>query len=129
MNDVQEETDDMEWEEMGREEKLERVKRNKEGWEVIRFAKNIVLELGEKAVSWTENKHIRDLLKDIVHEGWKRMKTEKVLRMITNSEKDIQNMIIEYCVQIRADEESLLAALRLEEEKQNRLESIKTDPW
>ena len=34
-------------------------------------------------------------------------------------------MIIEYCVQIRADEESLLAALRLEEEKQNRLERTK----
>ena len=34
MNDTQEETDDMEWEEMGREEKLERVRKKKEGWEI-----------------------------------------------------------------------------------------------
>ena len=43
---------------------------------MIRFAKDIVLELGEKAVSWTVNKHIRDCLEDIVHEGWKRIETE-----------------------------------------------------
>ena len=49
MNDAQEETDDMEWEEMGMEEKLERVRKKKEDWEIVRFAKNIVLELGERA--------------------------------------------------------------------------------
>ena len=51
MKDAQEETDDMEREEVGREEKLERVRRKKEGWEVVRFAKVIVLELAEKAVT------------------------------------------------------------------------------
>ena len=45
MNDAQEETDDMEWEEVGREEKLEKVRRKKEVWEVARFAKGMVLEL------------------------------------------------------------------------------------
>ena len=70
---------------MGREEKLERVRKKKEGWEIVRFTKNIVLELGERAVTWTENTHIRDWLEEIILEGWKRI--ERVLRIIKNQEK------------------------------------------
>ena len=44
MNDAQEETEDMEWEGMGREEKLERARRKKEGRDVFRFVKGIILE-------------------------------------------------------------------------------------
>ena len=84
----------MEWEGMGREEKLERARRKKEGWEVVRFAKDIVLGLGERAVSWSENNHIRDWLEEIVQEGWRRIETGRVLRIINNLEMDIQKRLI-----------------------------------
>ena len=38
---------------------------------------------------------------------------------------DIQKRIIEYCLQRQAEEESMLSALKLEEEKQKRLERSK----
>ena len=80
MNDAQEETDDMEWEEVGREERLERVRRKKEGWEVARFAKGMVLELAEKAVTIAENKFVSEWLEEIMLEGWRRIETGRALR-------------------------------------------------
>ena len=90
MNDAQEETDDMEWEEVGRQEKLEKARRKKKGWELVRFAKGIVLELGEKAVNRAENKHVSECLEDIVLEGWRRIETGRALRSINNLEKEVQ---------------------------------------
>ena len=47
MNDTQEETDDMEWEEMGREEKLLIVSKKKEHWVVTRNLRAIILDILE----------------------------------------------------------------------------------
>ena len=46
--------------------------------------------------------------------------------MINNQEKEVQNRIIEYCVQVKAEEVSLMTALRLEVEKHKRLERKKS---
>ena len=123
MNNAQEDTDDMEWEEVGREEKLERARRKKEGWELVRFAKGIVLELGEKAVTRAENKHVSECLEYIVLEGWRRIETGRALRSINNLEKEVQNRIVEYCVQMRTEEISLMT------EEAGKKESPENDPW
>ena len=47
MNGAQEETDDMEWEEMGREEKLLIVSKKKEHWVVTRNLRAIILDILE----------------------------------------------------------------------------------
>ena len=66
MNDAQEETDDMEWEEMGREDKLEVVRRKKEQWEVTRNARAILIELIEGTVKWVEEKPMRQLVDEFM---------------------------------------------------------------
>ena len=112
----------MEWEWMGRDEKLERVRKKKESWEVSRMSKAIAVELVEEAISWTEEKPMREILEEIVLEGWRNMETARVLRMISDSEQEIQSRVVRYCLEKKAEEESLLLTLRLEEERQRRLE-------
>ena len=65
---------------------------------------------------------MREILEEIVLEGWRNMETARVLRMISDSEQEIQSRVVRYCLEKKAEEESLLLTLRLEEERQRRLE-------
>ena len=65
---------------------------------------------------------MREILEEIVLEGWRNMETARVLRMISDSEQEIQSRVVRYCLETKAEEESLLLTLRLEEERQRRLE-------
>ena len=80
----------------------------KESWEVSRISMSTVMEVVEGAVTWSEEKPMRELVEDIVMEGWRDIEASRIMRMITNSENEIQEK--------RADEESLLSTLVLEEE-------------
>ena len=122
MNDTQEEKDDMEWEEMGREEKLERVWKKKERWEVSRISMSIVVDLVQEAVAWSEEKPLREIVEDIVLEGWRNIETARIMKMIADSEAEIQGRVVRYCLEKKAEEESLILTLKLEEERQKRLE-------
>ena len=79
-NIMQEDTEVMEWEEMGKEEKLEKARKKKEKWKVARMINLITMEMVEKAVSRSENSHVKQILEDTIQEGWRRImrKEEKV---------------------------------------------------
>ena len=121
MNDTQEETDDMEWEEMGRDEKLERVRKKKERWEISKMSMAIVMDLVKEAVAWSEEKPIREIVEDIVLEGWRHIETVRIMKTILDSEDEIQGRVMRYCLEKKAEEECLLLTLKLEEERQRRL--------
>ena len=124
MNDAQEETDDMEWEEMGREEKLEIVRKKKEHWEVTRNARAIIVDLLEDAIAWAEEKPMRQLVNEIVLEGWRKMEIKRINNIIVSSDTEVQRRLMEGWVEKKAEEEALLLTLRLEEERQERLARI-----
>ena len=88
-NIMQEETEDMEWEEMGKEEKLEKARQKKEKWEVARMVNQITLEMFEKAVTESETSLVKQILEDIIQEGWRRImgKEEKVEKAKKKKEK------------------------------------------
>ena len=121
MNDTQEETDDMEWEEMGREEKLERVRKKKESWELSKMSMAIVVDIVKEAVVLSEEKPIREMVEDIVLEGWRHVETARIMNMILDAEDEIKGRVIRYCLEKQAEEECLLLTLKLEEERQRRL--------
>ena len=79
----------MEWEEVGREEKLERVRRKKEHWEVTRIARALTVELLEVAVAWTEERSMRELVDEIILEGWRKLETENIIRMILDADGEV----------------------------------------
>ena len=79
LRDLHEDTDEMEWEEMRRDERLALVRKKKEGWEMVKVARDLTVEVMEKAVSWTEEKSTRELIDEIVHEGWRRLEYKRVL--------------------------------------------------
>ena len=72
-----------------------------------------------------ENRHVSEYLEEIVLEGWRRIETGRALRSINNLEIEVQNRIVEYYVQRRTEEITLMTALRLEEDKHKRLERTK----
>ena len=124
MNDAQEETDDMEWEEMGREEKLEIVRKKKEHWEVTRNARAIIVDLLEDAMAWAEEKPMRQLVNEIVLEGWRKMEIKRINNIIVSSDTEVQRRLMEGWVEKKSEEDALLLTLRLEEERQERLARI-----
>ena len=124
MNKTQEETDDMEWEELEREEKLERVERKKREWTNIRMCRSIVLDLVGETVSWVKEKPWREVVEEMVDEGWRRLETSRILLMFSNTEPMIKMRVEENILERRAEEQSMLLAIRVYEEKQKRLDRI-----
>ena len=53
----------MDWEEMVREEKLERVGRRKKEWENTRISRSILLGVLEETMIFIETKDMRELMK------------------------------------------------------------------
>ena len=125
MNDTQEETDDMDWEEVGREEKLERAGRRKKEWENTRMSRSLLLDVLEEAMIFVETKDMRVLMDEIVQEGWKRMETRRVLAIINDCEVGVKARVEAEVVRQMDEEKLLLDAMKKEEEKQIRLERIK----
>ena len=97
---------------MGKEEKLE----------LARMVNLITVEMVEKAVPQSENNHVIQMLEDTLQEGWRRIETARILRILDKSEEEIQARVLEACLLKKEEERSLLSALRLEEEKQRRLD-------
>ena len=124
MNDAQEETDDMEWEEMGREEKLLIVSKKKEHWEVTRISRAIILDILEGAMAWSEEMPMRQLIDEIVLEGWMRMETMRINNIIMGLDKEVQRRLAENWLEKKAEEEDLLLTLKLKEERLKRLARI-----
>ena len=69
MNTALEGTEDMEWEEIWKVEKLEKVRRKKEKWELASMVNLITVEMAGKAVSQSENNHVIQMLEDTLQEG------------------------------------------------------------
>ena len=111
MNDAQEETDDMEWEEMGREDKLEVVRRKKEQWEVTRNARAILIDLMEGSVKWVEEKPMRQLVDEVMQEGWMRLETSRINAIIRSSDMEVQRRLVEGWIEKKTEEEVLLLTL------------------
>ena len=107
---------------MGKEEKVEKAKKKKDKWELTWMVKLITMEMVEKAVSQSENKHVKRMLEDTLQEGWRRIETTRILQILDKTDEEIQARVLEACLRKKEEERSLLAALRLEEEKQRRLE-------
>ena len=103
---------------MGREEKLEIVKRKKKHWIVTRNSRAIIVDILEDAMTWSEEKPLRQLRNEIVLEGWRRMET------IMGSDTEVQRRLVEGWMEKKAEENDLLLTLKLEEERQKRLERI-----
>ena len=118
MNKTQEEIDDVEWEE------LERVERKKREWATIKMCRSVVLDLMGETTSWVEEEPLRKLVGEILDEGWRRLETSRILLMNSSSEATIRRMVEESILERRADEESLLIAFRLAEDKKKRLDRI-----
>ena len=125
MNDAQEETDDMDWEEMVRQEKLDRVGRRKKEWENTRISRSLLLDVLEEAMIFVKTKNMRELMDEIVQEGWKRMETRRVLAIINDCEAGIKARVEAEVFRQMEEEKLLLDAMKSEEEKQMRLERIK----
>ena len=120
INDAQEETDDMDW-----EEKLERVGRRKKEWENARISRNIPIDVLEEAMIFLETKDMREHMDEIVQEGWKRLETRRVLTFIYGSEADIKVRVKAEVVKQLEEEKILLTAMKKKlEERQRRQERI-----
>ena len=169
IRDAQEDVQELEWEERCREERkeerLDLVMKKKEGWKIVRIAKDLTIEMMEKAVSitdkkniinlmndivqdvwkrlelrnfliarqlamemienaisWAEERSTREIIDEIVQEGWRRIEVNRVLKIISDSEWEIQRRVMDICIHKQREEESLMEALKLEESRQERLE-------
>ena len=89
-----------------------------------RITRALTVELVEVAVAWAEERPIRELVDEIVLEGWRKFETEKILRMILGADGEVQTRVEKYILDKRAEEESMLLTLRLEEMRQKRLARI-----
>ena len=83
------------------------------------------MEVVDDAVSQSEKKHIEEILEDTLQEGWRRIETTRILQILEETEEDVQAIVMEACLRKKEEETNLLAALRVEEEKQRRLERTK----
>ena len=75
-------------------------------------------------ISWSEEKPMRQLIDEIVLEGWMRMETMRINNIIMGSDKEVQRRLGENWLEKKAEEEDLLLTLKLEEERQKRLTRI-----
>ena len=82
---------------------MDLVRKKKEGWKVVRIAKELTIEMMEKAVSRTEKMYISNLMNDIVQDVWKRLELRRSLiarqlamEMIENAICDILDRGKEY---------------------------------
>ena len=105
-----------------KDKKKEKAKKKKEKWEITRIVKLITMEVVEEAVSQSEKKHIEEIMEDTLQEGWMRIETTRILQILEETEEEVQARVMEACLRKKKEEKNLLAALRLEEEKQRRLE-------
>ena len=71
----------------------------------------------EDAVSRSEMKHIENIIEDTLHEGWRRVETKRLLRLLEETEEEVQERVIKACVRKKEEERNMLAALRMEEER------------
>ena len=60
----------------------------------------------------------------MVDEGWRRVETSRILSIISKAEASIKMRVEESILERRAEEEIVLLALRMAEEKQKRLDRI-----
>ena len=89
---------------MGKEEKVKRAKKKKEKWELTRMVKLITMEMVEKAVSQSENKHVKRMLEDTLQEGWRRIETTRILQMLDKTDEEIQARVLEACLRKKEEE-------------------------
>ena len=75
----------MEWEEVWREEKLERARSKKEKWELARI---LVNEIVEKATTESEHGHVRQLLEETLQDGWSRIEVKEEKRMKAREKRE-----------------------------------------
>ena len=75
-------------------------------------------------ISWSEEKPMRQLIDEIVLEGWMRMETMRINNIIMGLDKEVQRRLAENWLEKKAEEEDLLLTLKLEEERQKRLARI-----
>ena len=68
-----------------------------------------------------ETKDVRELMDEIVQEGWKRLETRRVLAIIDGSEDDIKVRVKAEVARQMEEEKTLLTAMKKLEEKQLRL--------
>ena len=85
---------------MGREEKLLIVSKKKEHWVVTRNLRAIILDILEGAMAWSEEKPMRQLIDEIVLEGWMRMETIRINNII----KEVQRRLVEGWMEKKAEE-------------------------
>ena len=75
-------------------------------------------------ISWSEEKPMRQLIDEIVLEGWMRMETMRINTIIMGLDQEVQRRLVENWLEKKAEEEDLLLTLKLEEERQKRLARI-----
>ena len=109
-----------------REEKKEKARKKRDEWELKRIARLITTGVMEDAVSRSEMKHIEHLIEDTLHEGWRRVETKRLLRLLEETEDEVQERVIKACLRKREEERNMLDALRMEEDRQRRLERTRT---
>ena len=78
------------------------------------FADTMSRQLSEAVRFELRGSDILNSKAEIVLEDWRRIENGMVLRSINNLDKEVQNRIVEYCVQMRTEEISLMTSLRLE---------------
>ena len=67
---------------------------------------------------------MRQLVNEIVLEGWRKMEIKRINNIIVSSDTEVQRRLMEGWVEKKAEEDALLLTLRLEEERQERLARI-----
>ena len=88
------------------------------------MCRSIVLDLVGETVSWVKEKPWREVVEEMVDEGWRRLETSRILLMFSNAEPMIKMRVEENILERRAEEQSMLLAIRVYEEKQKRLDRI-----
>ena len=85
--------DPMEWEDHGREEKLERARLRKLEWASTAMMKKVVVELLEGAVGKVESRHCEKIVLEMVDRAWEDGEVNRIMDIIGEAGKSVQERI------------------------------------
>ena len=116
------EEDPMEWEDQSREMNLEKARVRKLEWATRAAMKKLALEIVNEAVKKAESRHCEDIVLNAVERAWEDIEVNRVLQIIWNTERSVQERVERSMAASRREEEFLVEMVLKEESKEKRLE-------
>ena len=117
--------DPMEWEDHGREEKIERARLRKLEWASTAMMKKVVVELLEGAVGKVESRHCEKIVLEMVDRAWEDGEVNRIMDIIGEAGKSVQERIEKSLSTNRREEEMLVETILQEEAKVKRLDQAR----